>query len=143
MDVFAVRAGVAFAKAYAGSGAGPLFIEFNTYRYHGHSMSDPGTTYRDREEIRVTRETRDPIELLKRRLLDSGAATEAELKDVEVRVRKEVAEELAAAKAGNLPPAQDLIRDVLWEGGKPGYPEFIRMPDYAKSAVNGVFGAPH
>ena len=59
MDAFACRQAFAYAKEYAGTpGNGPLFMEFNTYRYHGHSMSDPGITYRDRDEVQGVRKTR-------------------------------------------------------------------------------------
>jgi len=79
MDVLVVREvgkwAVEFVKAN-----GPLYIEAKTYRYQGHSMSDPGTTYRTREEIQRWRETRDPIELVKGRLLRYNLATEDELK---------------------------------------------------------------
>jgi pyruvate dehydrogenase E1 component alpha subunit len=58
-----------FAGAYAIEN-GPICIEMSTYRYHGHSMSDPGVTYRTKEEIQNVRKTRDPIEICRNMLLD-------------------------------------------------------------------------
>jgi pyruvate dehydrogenase E1 component alpha subunit len=59
---------------------GPIFIEFDTYRYHGHSMSDPGITYRSREEITNVRTNRDPIEIVRKLLIDNNFAKEDDLK---------------------------------------------------------------
>lgn len=59
-DVYEVREAVKFAKKYALE-HGPIFLNAVTYRYHGHSMSDPGITYRNREEVTNVRKTRDPI----------------------------------------------------------------------------------
>lgn len=70
-----------FAKDWCVKGNGPLFIEFDTYRYHGHSMSDPGVTYRKREEIAEIRKNRDPIEIVRKYILENKWATEDELKD--------------------------------------------------------------
>ena len=72
-----------------------MYVEMSTYRYHGHSMSDPGTTYRSRDEIAATRSARDPIEFVKKALIDNGMMEESEIKDVEKTIRKEVQ---AAAK---------------------------------------------
>ena len=68
-NVLHVRETMKWAKKYVIEN-GPLFIEFDTYRYHGHSMSDPGITYRTREEITNIRNTRDPIEIVRKMLLD-------------------------------------------------------------------------
>ena len=65
-----VRESLKFAKDWCVKGNGPLFIEFHTYRYHGHSMSDPGVTYRTREEINDVRKNRDPIEIVRKMLLE-------------------------------------------------------------------------
>ena len=76
-----------WAKSYVVEN-GPIFIEFDTYRYHGHSMSDPGITYRTREEISTVRQTRDPIEIVRRMLLENDWAKEAELKEIEKAIKK-------------------------------------------------------
>ncbi|KAJ8685807.1 hypothetical protein QAD02_021600 [Eretmocerus hayati] len=85
MDVLAVREATRFAIDYCISGKGPLVLETFTYRYSGHSMSDPGTSYRTREEIQEVRQTRDPLTSFKERILDSGLVTADELKLLEPR----------------------------------------------------------
>lgn len=96
MDVLAVRQAAAYARRWTTSGKGPILLEFVTYRYGGHryvrasvwqtgflksrSMSDPGTTYRSREEIQRIRSQKDAIEGLKRKIIDWGVMSEDELK---------------------------------------------------------------
>ena len=90
MNVLAVREGMRFAKEYCAAGNGPMYVEMMTYRYHGHSMSDPGTTYRNREEIDFTRSTRDPLEFVKQCLKEAEFMTKEEITATEKRIRKEV-----------------------------------------------------
>lgn len=81
MDIIASKQAVKFARRWAvDEKKGPLLLEFVTYRYGGHSMSDPGTTYRTREEVQRMRSTKDPIRGLQRNIEDWGIATEQELK---------------------------------------------------------------
>ncbi|XP_065928526.1 pyruvate dehydrogenase E1 component subunit alpha, somatic form, mitochondrial-like [Magallana gigas] len=85
MDVLAVREATEFAREYALNN-GPILIEAATYRYHGHSMSDTGTSYRAREEIKEMRETRDPITVFRRKILECNLVTPEELKKVDIEV---------------------------------------------------------
>lgn len=80
MDVLAVKQGVKWARDWTLSGKGPIVLELVTYRYGGHSMSDPGTTYRTREEIQHMRSANDPITGLRSRILDLGFLNDTELK---------------------------------------------------------------
>lgn len=80
MDVLAVREASKFAVDYCSKGNGPIVLETATYRYSGHSMSDPGTTYRTRAEIQAVRMTRDPITSFKEKILSASLATVDDLK---------------------------------------------------------------
>ncbi|KAI9734545.1 MAG: alpha subunit of pyruvate dehydrogenase [Cirrosporium novae-zelandiae] len=123
MDVLAVKQAVAFGKEYTAAGNGPLVIEYVTYRYGGHSMSDPGTTYRTREEIQRMRSTNDPIAGLKQKLLDWGVTSEEELKTLDKEARKAVDEEVKEAEAMEPPTADEetLFEDVYVKGSEPPY----------------------
>jgi len=100
-------------------------------------MSDPGTTYRNREEIAFTRSTRDPLEFVKKCLKDAGFADDVEIKETEKRIRKEVQAEVMKAKESPRPVRDDLIKHVFAENLEPQgpseFPPHIRMPDYTKS----------
>ncbi|GIM03677.1 hypothetical protein Vretimale_8202 [Volvox reticuliferus] len=132
MDVLAVKHAVAFAKAYALAN-GPIIMEMDTYRYHGHSMSDPGSTYRTRDEINAMRTERDPIERVKKLLLANGVEA-GELKRADKDVKKEVDDAVEAAKAGTIPPDSWLWRNMYvaplgaeMRGVLPGQ---YRVPDF-------------
>jgi len=130
MDVLAVKAAVQHGKEYTTAGNGPLVLEYVTYRYGGHSMSDPGTTYRTREEIQRMRSTNDPIAGLKQKLLDWEIVTEDELKNIDKEARKHVDDEVAEAEKMAPPDAtaQILFEDIYVKGSEP---EFMRgrIPD--------------
>lgn len=123
MDVLAVKAAVAHAKEWAVSGNGPLVLEYVTYRYGGHSMSDPGTTYRTREEIQRMRSTQDPIAGLKQKLLDWGVTSEEELKGIDKEARSDVDKEVAEAEKMPFPEAtpQILYEDIYVRGSEPQF----------------------
>lgn len=125
MDVLAVKAAVKYGKEWTVNDNGPLVLEYVTYRYGGHSMSDPGTTYRTREEIQRMRSTNDPIAGLKHKILDWTVCTEDELKAIDKEARKHVNEEVAAAEAMAPPDPtpQILYEDIYARGTEP---KFIR-----------------
>ncbi|KAG6818929.1 hypothetical protein H0H92_002400, partial [Tricholoma furcatifolium] len=86
---------------------GPLILEFVTYRYAGHSMSDPGTTYRSHEEVQQMRSTKDPIRGLQHYIQDWGLASEDELKEIEKESKVTVNTAIEEAKASPEPPDED------------------------------------
>lgn len=91
---------------------GPMFIEYLTYRYHGHSMSDPGITYRTRDEIKHVRDFRDPIGLVKNMLVENSWATEKELKALEKEIRADVEKQVDQALKDPEPTFEDLYAHV-------------------------------
>jgi len=127
MDVLAVKTAFKWAADYARAN-GPLFMEVETYRYHGHSMSDPGISYRSRDEVEKVRTQRDCIENIKARIINQGWATAAELKDIDKAVRKEVDEAAEAAKNAKELPLDQLTDDIYTKK-----PSFIRGVEYEKS----------
>jgi pyruvate dehydrogenase E1 component alpha subunit len=116
MDVLAVREAAAKAVARAREGEGPYILEMKTYRYRGHSMSDPAK-YRTREEVQDVREHRDPIEMLKKKLIDGKQATEEDLKKIEKDVRDVVNDAAQFAQDSPEPAPEELWTDVLVESG--------------------------
>jgi pyruvate dehydrogenase E1 component alpha subunit len=111
MDVEAVRAAGERAIAYARSGKGPMVLEMLTYRYRGHSMSDPAK-YRTREEVQQVREMHDPIEKVRQRLIKQGVS-EDDLKKVDREVRDEINAAADFALADPQPDADQLTTDVV------------------------------
>ncbi|PGH21608.1 pyruvate dehydrogenase (acetyl-transferring) E1 component, alpha subunit [Polytolypa hystricis UAMH7299] len=121
MDVLAIKAAVQYGREYTVAGHGPLVFEYVTYRYGGHSMSDPGTTYRTREEIQRMRSTNDPIAGLKQKLLDWGITSEDELKAIDKNARSFVDAEVAEAEKMPVPDATPriLFEDIYVRGSEP------------------------
>jgi len=112
MDVLAVREATRFVGDLCRAGKGPFVMEVATYRYHGHSMSDPGTSYRTREEIQEVRQTRDPITSFKDKILSADLVTSDELKQIDAEVKKEVDEGVKAAKSDSEIDLEELYADV-------------------------------
>merc|ERR1712183_1194375 len=121
MDILAVREATRFAIDYCSvQKKGPLVYEISTYRYHGHSMSDPGTSYRTRDEVQDVRQTRDPITGFRDRLVASELAEVSELKAIEIEVKKSVDADVKKAKTDGEIGAEELFYDVYEKnlGGK-------------------------
>ncbi|GES77353.1 mitochondrial pyruvate dehydrogenase E1 component beta subunit [Rhizophagus clarus] len=116
MDVLAVKQACSWAKNWTTNDQGPLVLEMVTYRYGGHSMSDPGTSYRTREEIQHMRSTKDPITGLRQRILELGFATDNEVKQFEKDARAEIDEAVAKAQNDSPPDASELFTDVYVRG---------------------------
>lgn len=114
MDVLAVREAGERAVKHVRAGKGPVLLEMKTYRYRGHSMSDPAK-YRSREEVDQYRETKDPIEGLKKHLLESDYFKEDAIKDVEKDIKEIVNHSAEFAKESPEPDAYELYTDVLAE----------------------------
>ena len=130
MNILAVREAVKFAREWCISGKGPIALEAKTYRYHGHSMSDPGVSYRSREEIAKVRETRDPIENFKAQILKNNLATEEILKGIEKEVKVLVEAELEKAKSAAWPePKDELIKDVYGVGNEKMFIRNVELKD--------------
>jgi pyruvate dehydrogenase E1 component alpha subunit len=111
MDVAAVKAAGERALAHARSGKGPTILELQTYRYRGHSMSDPAK-YRTRDEVKDMREHHDPIELVRQNLLDAGRS-EDELKEIDRDIRGIVNEAAEFAQNDPEPDPAELYTDVV------------------------------
>ena len=111
MDVLEVRQAAEIAIGHVREGNGPVLMELNTYRYRGHSMSDPAK-YRSREEVQEVREKSDPIERAKVDLIGMGVE-EADLKALDKRVRAAVSESADFAENSPEPALDELYTDVM------------------------------
>jgi pyruvate dehydrogenase E1 component alpha subunit len=111
MDVLEVRGAAEMAVAWVRSGKGPILLELKTYRYRGHSMSDPAK-YRSRDEVQAVREKSDPIDHLKRDL-EAAGVTEDELKAIDREIRAIVADAADFAEETPEPDLAELHTDVL------------------------------
>ena len=112
MDVRAVAAAAEMATEWCRSGKGPIILEMQTYRYRGHSMSDPAK-YRSKDELQKMRSEHDPIEQVRERLLAKKWATEDELKQIDKDVRDIVADSADFAQSDPEPDVSELYTDIL------------------------------
>merc|ERR1712209_391441 len=121
MDILAVREAIRFAIDYCSvQKKGPLVYEISTYRYHGHSMSDPGTSYRTREEVQEMRQTRDPITGFRDRIIGAELAETSEIKAIELEVKQSVDADVKKAKTDGEIGEEELYYDIYENnlGGK-------------------------
>jgi pyruvate dehydrogenase E1 component, alpha subunit len=114
MDVRMVFDAARRAIEHARSGKGPYILEMLTYRYRGHSMSDPAK-YRTKDEVTKYRQERDPIEQVRKRLLEAGSLTEDDLKKIETEIRAIVTEAADFATNDPEPDAAELWTDITIE----------------------------
>jgi pyruvate dehydrogenase E1 component alpha subunit len=112
MDVEAVHAAAAKAVQWCRDGKGPIILEMKTYRYRGHSMSDPAK-YRTREEVQEVREKRDPIEHYGARLIERKIASEDDLKALDKETRQIVNTAAEFSTESPEPAPEELYTDVL------------------------------
>jgi pyruvate dehydrogenase E1 component alpha subunit len=115
MDVEAVYAAAQKAVAHIRAGKGPYILEMLTYRYRGHSMSDPAK-YRKREEVDKVRDETDPIKLLEARLVERGILDEADAKSQRNEIKEEIEQAVDFALDAALPPESELMVDILADG---------------------------
>ena len=114
MDVLAVKAAGEKAVAHCRAGNGPYILEIKTYRYRGHSMSDPAK-YRTREEVQKMRNERDPIEQIRNMLLTGKHASEDDLKAIDKEIKAAVNESAEFAKESPEPHLDELWTDIYAE----------------------------
>ena len=112
MDVRAVKSAGDHAVKWARSGKGPFILEMETYRYRGHSMSDPAK-YRSKDEVQKMRAEQDPIEQVKQRIIENRHATEDQLKAIDKGIREIVGKSAEFAQADPLPDPSELYTDIL------------------------------
>jgi pyruvate dehydrogenase E1 component alpha subunit len=114
MDVLAVKKSGEKALAYARSGRGPYILGMQTYRYRGHSMSDPAK-YRSREEVSKVRSERDPIDRVRQYVYDAKAADEDDLKLIDKDIKASIAAAADYAQESPEPALSELYTDILTE----------------------------
>ena len=112
MDVLAVKEAGERAVAHCREGKGPYILELKTYRYRGHSMSDPAK-YRTKDELDKMRKEHDPIDMVKKLLIDGNIIDEAGLKDIDKEVKAEVAKAAEFAQNSPEPDVSELFTDIL------------------------------
>ena len=117
MNVLAVMAAVEDAVEHARSGKGPFILEMLTYRYRGHSMSDPAK-YRSKDEVSRMRQEHDPIDQLRKRIIDGNVADETRLKTIDNEVKAVITEASDFAQQSPEPDPAELWTEVYGEYGE-------------------------
>lgn len=125
---FEVQSAFDFAKKWAIDN-GPIFLNVVTYRYKGHSMSDPGTTYRIKEMHETWKNERDPVRNLKNYIIENNIKNEQEMKDLEKKIKKFINNEADRALESPVAPLEFLTQDVY----DPSVRDYIRAPNYEDS----------
>jgi pyruvate dehydrogenase E1 component alpha subunit len=110
MSAEAVHDAIEEAVDRARSGAGPTFLEIKTYRYKGHSMSDPAK-YRSKEEVEEYKQ-KDPVEVVRRLILEREYATEAQLDEIDGGIKAEIDESVRFAEESPFPSDEELLKDI-------------------------------
>lgn len=121
MNVEEVHKAVAEAAEGVRAGKGPHLLEFRTYRYKGHSMSDPAK-YRTKEEVASYKKL-DPVEQAKARVIELGIYTEEETKEIDKRIKAQVMETVKFAEDSPFPPADEIYKDIYEQEDYPFNPE--------------------
>ncbi|TVQ43180.1 MAG: pyruvate dehydrogenase (acetyl-transferring) E1 component subunit alpha [Saprospirales bacterium] len=109
MDPEAVHNALEKAAKHIRAGKGPYFLEIKTYRYKGHSVSDPAT-YRTKDELKEYQE-KDPVKIIENRILENEIASEEEIKEIKDLIKSEINEAVKFAEASDYPPASELYTD--------------------------------
>ncbi len=117
MSVEAVHEAMEKAVNHARSGKGPVFLEMNTYRYRGHSMSDPAK-YRTKEEVEKYK-AKDPVEMVKTTILENNFATEEEIEKTNKEINDIVEDSVRFAEESPFPDASELFKDVYTDDNYP------------------------
>ncbi|XP_068622925.1 probable pyruvate dehydrogenase E1 component subunit alpha, mitochondrial [Battus philenor] len=112
MDVLATREATRFIIDHCSNGKGPLMVEMGTYRYTGHSMSDPGTSYRPREEIKEMRDKHDPINNFREKIISKGLVTDDQIKKIDKNIRTVVNEAVEQTKSEIEIGPEELAADI-------------------------------
>jgi len=128
MNVLSVREATKFSVDFVKKN-GPIILEFSTYRYKGHSMSDPGVSYRKKEEILEMEEKSDPIKFVQKSTIENDLATVDELQKIDDDVAKEIEEATTYALECQEPQKSELFKDVYME------PQSLKGRDYSEHFV--------
>ncbi len=134
MDVLAVRDAITRAKAIIAAGQGPVLLELDTYRYYGHSLSDPRNEYRTREEEARWKDI-DPLTVFRKQLIEAKAASEKELKALEEKVAARNARAARRAADAADPDPADVVKYLYSENYCGKVPEEYAHPDFDPAAL--------